>query len=89
MKTLIGKVTDELEEKRFYFKGKIKVKCPNCKTQMVRDFEDDYLSYPQIGEMDELSYCCEKCDKEWVMPFKVKSVDVILEYDDEKITEYK
>jgi endogenous inhibitor of DNA gyrase (YacG/DUF329 family) len=87
MKTLIGKVVGELHEKRFYFKGKIKVKCPNCKATMQQNFEEDYLSYPSIGEEDTIGFCCDKCEKDWEMPLTVKSIDIVIDYDDERITE--
>jgi hypothetical protein len=87
MKTLIGKVSDDFNEKRFYFEGKITVACPNCKMAMVNDFEEDYLSYPKIGENDLLYFCCDGCGKDWEMPIIVKSIEVTVDYDDTKITE--
>lgn len=87
MKTLIGKVPDDFNEKRFYFKGVIKVKCPKCQEQIEHDFEDQYLSYPEIGKPAILDLYCEKCDSNFEMPIIVKSIDVVLDYDDEKIIE--
>lgn len=84
-KILNGKLTGELGEKRFYFKGKISIKCTKCKSRLTRDFEDDYLSYPVIDEESELTFCCDDCDREYSIPFKLKAVNIIAEYDDSSV----
>lgn len=54
---------DEVEVKRFYLPYEIETKCPNCKNKLVRNFADEYLSYPNVG-INEVNLYCEKCDDE-------------------------
>jgi hypothetical protein len=56
-------ITEEIDVKRFYFNGKLKIKCPECGHEFERDFNDDYLSYPKVGDALH-EYCCE-CEHEW------------------------
>ncbi len=89
MKTVTGPVSeDDFEEKHFYFQAQIKVLCPNCKTEQEIDFSNDACpEYMKVGKLDTLFFSCNECYKDWEMPFILKSVDVTLNYDDEKITE--
>ena len=86
MITLKGQT--ETNVKRFYFDAKLKMKCPNCGEEMVRDFSDDYLSYPVVEKDEEMALCCDGCDKEFIFPYKIKSINVVLEYDETKVKEY-
>ncbi len=86
-KQLIGKVTQDGAEdmKYLFFNGQIKVKCPDCRKEMIRDFESDHIEYPQIGKSDVIGFECEGCEKEYEMSFKVKSITVELEYNDKLV----
>jgi len=86
MITLKGQT--EATEKRFYFDAILKMKCPNCGKVMERDFNEDYLSYPEVGRGKEMEIYCPDCDKEFIFPYKVKSIEVIIEYDETKVKEY-
>ena len=84
MKQLIGKFNTE-EEKRFRFDGIIKIECPSCKAEMKKDFNRDHLYYQKQGSESEMYFCCQNCDSEYLMPFTLKSVDVVLEYDETRL----
>jgi len=86
MKKLIGKFTQADEIKRFYFNGEITVKCPKCKSMMVHDFSDQYLMHPEIGKKDVIGLNCEDCDEVYYLNLTVKSIDVVIEYDDKKLS---
>jgi hypothetical protein len=92
MKTLIGKVTnieDQLQTQDLYFKGKITVKCPTCKSNLIADFKEDYMCDPVIGKKDFIAFpTCDKCEKDYQIPCVIKEVNIVIEYDDTKITEY-
>ena len=83
MKELKGQT--DIDIKRFYFDAILKAKCPNCGTEMERDFNDDYLNYPEVDKIEEMGLYCHECDKEYVFPYKVKSAEVTIEYDETKI----
>jgi len=86
MITLKGQT--ETSEKRFYFDAQLKMECPNCGEEMERNFNDNYLSYPKVGKKAKMSLYCHGCDKEFAFPYKVKAIDVVLEYDETKVEEY-
>lgn len=85
MKKIKGKISDSLEVKRFYFDGVLEHPCPNCDSTMSRDFSQDYLSYPQVGVPEQTGLYCQACDKEYIFPMTVKSIEINIEYDDSKI----
>ena len=86
MKTLVGKFNQAEEIKRFYFDGKIKLNCPECKSQLIYDFSTSYLMNPVIGIKDGIGINCEKCDEVYYLHLTVKSIDVVIEYDEKNIT---
>lgn len=55
----------ELDIKRLYLPFEIKTECPKCKTETVRDLEQEYLSYPSIGKPEDVHFYCDECDHEW------------------------
>jgi len=77
---------ESLEVKRFYFDGKLEIDCPTCKTKMVRDFSEDYLSYPNFGEEEGLYFYCEDCEKEFEMPGVINAT-IEVSYDVDKLKE--
>jgi hypothetical protein len=63
----------------------IKVKCPDCKTNLERDYSEyDYLSYPEVGEYTE-NFWCTECDCEFILPMNIKSATITIEYDESKV----
>lgn len=64
---------EELEIKRFYIPGAvIESECPKCNSPIEVDLGDEYLSYPVMGQPEEVSFYCDDCDHYWI-------VNVILE----------
>jgi len=55
----------EIEVKRFYFPVKINWKCPNGHIN-VRDFEEDYISYPLVNKEMNFDFYCQECDEEGI-----------------------
>ncbi len=65
----IFKLTDLPDIKRFYMPGvKAVCKCGQCNKDLTIDFEDQYMSYPKIGVIDEV-FWCEDCDIEWKIKY--------------------
>lgn len=53
-------------DKRTYLPGVvIKSKCPECDAPYVKDLENNYLSYPKVGQPYKLTGYCGQCDHEW------------------------
>jgi len=52
-------------DKRFYAPFVVQDKCEECGTVAKVDLEDQYLSYPIIGEPNELYFYCRKCEHDW------------------------
>lgn len=47
---VLGTLEATLDVKRFYMPGVVlKAKCPHCGAEAEKDFETEYLSYPQAG----------------------------------------
>ena len=84
MNKITGKAKGEIEVKRFYVNGvSIESKCPKCNHEKIKDFGDDYFSYPVIGEHLDVYFYCEEgdqapyCDTEWTVKVKL-NVEVSL-----------
>jgi hypothetical protein len=58
-------VAFELDIKRFYAPFTISDECPKCSAKAERNLEKDYLSYPVVGNPEEVSFCCDACSHEW------------------------
>ncbi len=52
----------EIEVKRFYIPFTIHSNCPRCDRPHSVDLEDQYLSYPVVGEPVEVYFGCEEGD---------------------------
>ena len=65
----------EIEVKRFYIPFKVTAKCPKCGKDNEADLDDQYLSYPILGEPESVYFTCYEedggCEEEY-------TVDVIL-----------
>jgi hypothetical protein len=73
-------IKGEIEVKRFYLKGlDFAAACPDCDDECVFD-DTQYMSYPEIGELDSLPVFCVKCDDHFLVPARlVVLVDVFPE----------
>lgn len=78
-------VQGELNVKRLYFDGVIKIECLKCKEKMKMDFSEDYLSYPTTGEKIELYFYCDKCESEYYLPANLESISIDISYDEDKL----
>lgn len=64
--TVSGTMRGGVEEKRFYMPGiALFDECPKCQAHTTRDFGDEYLSYPLVGDPFEHTMYCPKCEHEW------------------------
>lgn len=67
----------EIDVKRFYIPFKVTIICEGCGEEVTRDFGDDYISYPQLGDsFEEYIYHWEKsngeeCDTETLVKLKL------------------
>lgn len=71
----------EIEVKRFYMPGVIlSSKCPKCGENVEIDMDDEYISYPQVGEnVVEFYHECNEEDgltEEWDVEFNL-SISVV------------
>lgn len=75
--------------KRCYFPGmKIKIDCPNCGKIMKREFDNEYISYPELGK-NEIGFVCDMeggCEKDFLLEIRI-STEVTFSYDDTKLKE--
>ncbi len=72
------KIGEEIGVKRFYMPGVLlSFNCRKCGKLMEKDYEQQYISFPTIGEQTEYFYCHE-CDTEHKMPINLK---VSIEFD--------
>lgn len=61
-----------IEVKSFYLPVEFAVKCPKCGTRLYDDFEQQYLSYPNINTKEERTVYCEDCDLHCSYPVKLQ-----------------
>lgn len=92
MKTVKGSL-DVSGIKRCYVDIQIKVSCPNCGAELIRNFADDYISHPENGENDSISVYCETCDDgttpcEFEVPIKIVDTVMTIEIDDSDLKPY-
>lgn len=75
------------DEKYLTFEGKIEKKCPKCENSVERNFMEDHIEYPEIGEEKHLALWCSKCDTDFCVPFTVKKITYTVEVEvGDKIT---
>ena len=82
MKTIAANINDLDGIKRFYFDCEIETKCPKCKTDTRRDFNEDYIEYPEIGKLDTLSFCCDNCQRDWEIKYKIEKIEIQLSFEE-------
>lgn len=54
-----------VEVKRFYLPFEVTVNCPKCGKPCTEDLRQNYLSYPTIGGIADLSVECPECVHFW------------------------
>ena len=54
----------EIDSKRFYAPLRFIETCPECGREVVKDCEDDYLSYPKLNEPTKIHFYCSYVDEE-------------------------
>lgn len=67
--------------KRCYAGVIITIKCPVCERQLEHNLGSDYLSYPEVGGDDTAYFYCDPCEAEMEMPIKIKSANIVIEYN--------
>jgi len=87
MKELKGQADIPLDDKKFRFDAKVTEPCPSCKQEITRDFEDNYLSYPDKNTPINIGLWCQECDKEFELEIKITSIEVSIQYDASKMKE--
>ena len=79
--------------KRCYFPGmKIEIECPNCGKKLVRDFDDTYIRYPNLG-LNVVNFICGRhtdggCEKEFSLEINI-STEIKITYDESDLKEIK
>ena len=67
-----GKPEGELDIKRCYLPGVVlEGPCPKCGEPVVKDFEEDYLSYPNVNEPVEATCFCGECGHKWTVTLRL------------------
>lgn len=62
----------DLDVKRFYIPGyKLEGPCPKCQAPYERDFNEQYLSYPQANAPTEVTLYCGSCEHEWEVTMRL------------------
>ena len=67
--------TGTIDVKRFYLDGVIiTCDCDKCGSILERDFGSDYLSYPTVGEPEDIEFWCEDCDHDITKTMTIKKM---------------
>jgi len=89
---IVGHPEGEVQVKRFYMNcPTIVVECPGCGSKLAYDFDEQYLSYPEIGVKEHIGFYCDKCSEadaecvEYTVPVLIKDISVTLEYDPDEV----
>lgn len=61
------KIKERMDVKRFKHDYVFKHTC-ECGLELEND---NYLSYPKSGETEIIYFCCDECDYEEEVPFKI------------------
>lgn len=70
--------------KRCYTGIQVYRPCPDCGKEMIRDFADSYLSYPEVGYEEDAGIWCNECGWEGQLPIKITAVDLTMEVGEVK-----
>ena len=83
-KTIVKGQVDVSGIKRCYVAAWIRLPCPSCGEEISMELESNYLSHPEVGE-DEVCMCCAECGSGYVLPIRILSVEMVIEYDSGEI----
>lgn len=61
-----------VEVKRFYFPCSLESPCPKCGDVKTMTMANEYISYPVINGVEEVSFGCEPCGEEGYTEWKVR-----------------
>ncbi len=59
MKIKMRKAPFDIDVKRFYLPAEIKARCPECGSEVVKDFDQDYLMYPTANKKFAVTIYCD------------------------------
>lgn len=83
---IVGEIP--IDEKRFYIDAKLTIECPRCHENMYRDFNNDYLAYPELNQKYNIHLYCDNCDNEYILPIMMVKCQATLEYNPEELKYY-
>ena len=83
-----GTIADIVDDKRCYLPLKLKTKCPSCGDELIKDFSDDYLSYPDFNKPIKVGLWCESCNNEFTIDVNF-TITATLECDLSTIKKYE
>ncbi len=87
MTILKGEIPIESIKRCYIGDVTITVNCLCCKQELVADLSrDSHFSYPKVGSIESVLFCCDKCDIEYTLPVKINSAIVEMEYDDYELS---
>ena len=69
--------------KRCYADVTITIECLVCGCSLKCDYNDNYFSYPKVGGEVVAYFYCGQCEAEMEMPVKIKSANIVVEYNSE------
>ena len=59
-----------IDVKRMYLPVEMELVCPKCGEKLVDDFDEQYLSYPDINSPETRGVYCDNCESE--LQYEVK-----------------
>lgn len=83
MKNLVEeklKGTNELNIKRLYLPFVYKKKC-KCGNDIELNLNNDYLMYPKLNTIEQMSIYCDKCDTQYQVDIQLEVAIVIRDED--------
>ncbi len=66
-------------DKRQYAPYVLEWQCTDCRENHVKDFRDDYLSYPPFGVAQQCTLWCKVCNAEFLVDLKLSLVLELVE----------
>jgi len=55
----------ELDKRTYLNPVVYRTECPECGEEVIKDFEQQYLSYPITGVYEPINHYCDNCDNEF------------------------
>ncbi len=80
-------LTGPINLKRCRMIGEIKIKCPSCKdVELTHNFEESYLSFPEVGDKVHTYFYCDMCDGVWeLVHARITKIEIRIAFDPTKI----